>query len=104
MANRVPISPRTALISAREAAGMSRNALAAKLGHTAHFVTMVENGRQYPSIPVMHNWLALLGATSLDLFRRNQASPDLVAKSIKAIKQAKDNKRRAIKSLKTAAA
>ena len=69
MVDRKPRNPRFDLAKARIEAGLSRAELGAKIGVGWHYVGLVENGRQDPSLPMMEHWAHVLGKTSIDMFK-----------------------------------
>jgi transcriptional regulator with XRE-family HTH domain len=54
------MSPREALIAAREMAGLSRAALGGMLGVTRAHVRHVETGARNPSVALMRRWAIAL--------------------------------------------
>jgi transcriptional regulator with XRE-family HTH domain len=62
-------------LAAREAAGLARMDCAALVGCCYHFLSLVENGRIDPALPLMQRWADALGV-SLDAFREEPANDD----------------------------
>ena len=58
---KVPVRPRAKLIAAREALGLNRPQLAARMGRSRSFVYRVENGLIDPAMPSVAVWLRALG-------------------------------------------
>lgn len=59
---------RRALIEARKNAGLSQQAVAAAVGISRSFYTLIENGARSPSLPVALRIAGLLGAEPGGLF------------------------------------
>ena len=66
----VPSGARAALIEARERRGLSRSALAQRMGGASrHYIYHIEMGQRDPSFEFMKRWVAALGTdASMELF------------------------------------
>lgn len=83
---KVPVRERRDLIAAREALGLNRPQLAAKMGRSRSFVYRVENGLIDPAMHSIAAWLRVLGPeATIQLFEphpRVRLWSELVAKDI----------------------
>jgi transcriptional regulator with XRE-family HTH domain len=84
---KVPVRERTGLIRAREALGLNRPQLAAKMGRSRSYIFRVETGTIDPGLTTIAVWLKVLGGeASIMLFEphpRVRAWSELVAPEIK---------------------
>lgn len=93
---KVPVGERAALIAAREALGLNRPQLAAKMGRSRSYVFRVETGVIDPGLTTIAVWLKALGGdTTIHLFEphpRVRMWSELVARDIhKVIAQENNN-------------
>jgi predicted transcriptional regulator len=83
---KVPVGERAALIGAREALGLNRPQLAAKMGRSRSFVYRVETGVIDPGMASIAVWLRVLGPeATIQLFEphpRVRLWSELVARDI----------------------
>jgi transcriptional regulator with XRE-family HTH domain len=83
---KVPVGERTALIAAREALGLNRPQLAAKMGRSRSYVFRVETGVIDPGLATIAAWLKALGRdATIHLFEphpRVRLWSELVARDI----------------------
>lgn len=57
----------------RKLRGLTQERLAEKVSTSTNYIGLIENGRKFPSLPVLERIAAALEVDSVDLFAKNDA-------------------------------